>query len=100
MEKCWWLSGHKRSVHRRRQLDNVWARLDRTLLFLLACPIHSDSIPLTSWLQLINAREKAEKVVISKDKVIYSTEKDLAEQDIEAADWMGRLRQREEDRSR
>eukprot|EP00850_Spirogloea_muscicola_P011054 SM000067S20331 [mRNA] locus=s67:471470:475533:+ [translate_table: standard] len=42
---------------------------------------------------LINAREKAERLEIGSDRIIYSTEKEVSEQDVDAADFDRRLRE-------
>eukprot|EP00245_Coleochaete_scutata_P013752 TRINITY_DN569_c0_g1_i1.p1 TRINITY_DN569_c0_g1~~TRINITY_DN569_c0_g1_i1.p1 ORF type:complete len:569 (-),score=108.19 TRINITY_DN569_c0_g1_i1:162-1868(-) len=45
--------------------------------------------------KLLSARNKAEKTVIGSDRIVYTTEKDLTEQDYEAAEWDQKLRDRE-----
>lgn len=62
------------------------ARLQRALALSKA------SAPLRR--KLSNARAQADRVVIGSDKIIYSTEKDTAEQDLEAAEWEQRFQQR------
>eukprot|EP00850_Spirogloea_muscicola_P002355 SM000009S23484 [mRNA] locus=s9:235986:240104:- [translate_table: standard] len=42
---------------------------------------------------LINARKKAERLEIGSDRIIYSTEKEVSEQDVDAADFDRRLRE-------
>lgn len=44
--------------------------------------------------QLKSAREMAKRTVIGRERVIYSTEKDLAVQDYEAQEWEQRLKER------
>ncbi|GJP81082.1 hypothetical protein CLOP_g11260 [Closterium sp. NIES-67] len=41
--------------------------------------------------KLANAREQARSTVVSEDKVIYTTAKDMAEQDLEAREWERKL---------
>ncbi|CAI5952954.1 unnamed protein product [Closterium sp. NIES-64] len=41
--------------------------------------------------KLANAREQARSMVVSEDKVIYTTAKDVAEQDLEAREWERKL---------
>jgi hypothetical protein len=45
-------------------------------------------------LQLRSARESAKRTVLGRDRIIYSTEKDVSAQDYEAQDWEQRLRER------
>ncbi|KAM7260054.1 hypothetical protein ACFE04_015795 [Oxalis oulophora] len=42
---------------------------------------------LSLWRKLISARDMAQKIVIVQDCIIYSTDKDLFEQDYEAKEW-------------
>ncbi|KAH9315523.1 hypothetical protein KI387_024150, partial [Taxus chinensis] len=42
-----------------------------------------------------SARDMAERTIIGKERIIYSTEKDLADQDYDAKDWERRLRELE-----
>jgi hypothetical protein len=44
--------------------------------------------------KLKSAREMAKRTVIGRERVIYSTEKDLAVQDYEAQEWEQRLKER------
>jgi hypothetical protein len=44
--------------------------------------------------KLKSAREMAKQTVIGRERVIYSTEKDLAVQDYEAQEWEQRLKER------
>ncbi len=44
--------------------------------------------------QLKSAREMAKRTVIGRERVIYSTEKDLAVQDYETQEWEQRLKER------
>ena len=41
--------------------------------------------------QLQSAEQMAEKTVIGSESVIYTTQKDLSDQDYEAAEWKRRL---------
>ncbi|CAI5498210.1 unnamed protein product [Closterium sp. Naga37s-1] len=41
--------------------------------------------------KLANAREQARSTVVSEDKVIYTTAKDVADQDLEAREWERKL---------
>lgn len=59
------------------------ARLQR------ANALSSASAPLRR--KLSNARAQADRVVIGSDKIIYSTETDIGEQDLEAAEWERRF---------
>ncbi|KAG2405096.1 uncharacterized protein HKW66_Vig0043510 [Vigna angularis] len=53
-------------------------------------------LPDTSLRQkLFSARDMAQKTVIGKDQIVYSTEKDLLEQDYEALDWDKKFRELE-----
>ena len=46
-------------------------------------------------MQLISARDMASRTVISKDRIVYSTERDLFEQDYEATEWDKRFQELE-----
>ncbi|GBG72868.1 hypothetical protein CBR_g12587 [Chara braunii] len=46
--------------------------------------------------KLLNARQQAQRITIDKDQIIYTTEKDILEQDLEAVEWERRLREREQ----
>lgn len=43
--------------------------------------------------QLLSARDMAQRTYISKDQIVYSTDKDLYEQDYEASEWDQRFRE-------
>lgn len=43
--------------------------------------------------QLLSAREMAQKTFIGQDRIVYSTDKDLVEQDYEAQEWDKRFRE-------
>ena len=43
--------------------------------------------------QLLSARDMAQKTFIGQDKIVYSTDKDLVEQDYEAQEWDKRFRE-------
>lgn len=45
--------------------------------------------------KLLSARDMARRMVIGSDKIVYSTEKDIADQDYEATDWDKRFRELE-----
>lgn len=45
--------------------------------------------------KLLSARDLSRKTVITPDQIVYSTEKDLSEQDYEAGDWDSRFRELE-----
>lgn len=45
--------------------------------------------------QLISARDMAQKTVIGKDQIVYSTDKDLLEQDYDAREWDKKFRELE-----
>lgn len=45
--------------------------------------------------KLLNARDMAERTVIGKERIIYSTEKDFEEQDYEAREWEKRFQELE-----
>ena len=38
-------------------------------------------------MQLVSARDMAQKTVIGKERIVYSTERDMIEQDYEAEEW-------------
>lgn len=44
--------------------------------------------------KLQSARDSAKRTVLGRDRIIYSTEKDVSTQDYEAQDWEQRLRER------
>lgn len=44
-------------------------------------------------MQLLSARDMAQNTVIGKDRIVYSTDKDMIEQDYEADDWDRRFRE-------
>jgi len=50
---------------------------------------------LCSGFQLFSARDMAQKTVIGKDQIVYSTDKDLLEQDYEAREWDTKFRELE-----
>lgn len=37
--------------------------------------------------QLLSARDMAQRTVIGQDRIVYSTEKDLVDQDYDAREW-------------
>ncbi|XP_020596410.1 uncharacterized protein At5g03900, chloroplastic-like [Phalaenopsis equestris] len=43
--------------------------------------------------QLLNAREMAKRSVIGSDRIVYSTEKDVLDQDYEAKEWDRRFKE-------
>ncbi|KAK9290635.1 hypothetical protein L1049_008808 [Liquidambar formosana] len=43
--------------------------------------------------KLLSARDMAQRTVIGQDRIVYSTERDLFEQDYEAQDWDQRFRE-------
>ena len=45
--------------------------------------------------QLLSARDMARRTVISSDRLVYSTEKDVSDQDLEAREWDRRFRELE-----
>lgn len=45
--------------------------------------------------QLLSARDMAQRTYISRDQIVYSTDKDLYEQDYEASEWDRRFRETE-----
>lgn len=46
-------------------------------------------------IQLLSARDMAQRTVIGKENIIYSTEKDLDEQDYETREWARRFEELE-----
>ena len=46
-------------------------------------------------IQLLSARDMAQRTVIGQDRIVYSTDKDFVEQDYEAQDWDRRFREME-----
>uniref|UniRef100_A0A5B7AIF2 Iron-sulfur cluster biosynthesis family protein n=1 Tax=Davidia involucrata TaxID=16924 RepID=A0A5B7AIF2_DAVIN len=45
--------------------------------------------------KLLSARDMAQRTFIGQDRIVYSTDKDLLEQDYEARDWDQRFREKE-----
>ncbi|KAG2686610.1 hypothetical protein I3843_09G014000 [Carya illinoinensis] len=45
--------------------------------------------------KLLSARDMAQRTVIGQDRIVYSTDRDLVEQDYEAKEWDLRFRERE-----
>ena len=43
--------------------------------------------------QMANAREQAQRVLVSDDNIVYSTARDVDDQAVEAEQWEGKLRQ-------
>ncbi|KAF2307628.1 hypothetical protein GH714_030360 [Hevea brasiliensis] len=43
--------------------------------------------------KLLSARDMAQKTVIGKDRIVYSTDRDIIEQDVEAQEWDRRFRE-------
>lgn len=43
--------------------------------------------------KLLSARDMAQKTVIGPDRIVYSTDRDLVEQDYEAREWDRRFRE-------
>ncbi|XP_065878149.1 uncharacterized protein At5g03900, chloroplastic [Euphorbia lathyris] len=43
--------------------------------------------------KVLSARDMAQRTVIGKDRIVYSTDKDVIEQDIEAKEWERRFRE-------
>lgn len=48
-----------------------------------------------SYLQLLSARDMAQRTFIGKDKIVYSTDKDLIEQDYDKQEWDRRFKELE-----
>lgn len=44
-------------------------------------------------IQLLSARDMAQRTVIGQDRIVYSTDRDLIEQDYEAREWDTRFRE-------
>ena len=44
-------------------------------------------------MQLLSARDMAQKTVIGKERIVYSTERDMTEQNYEADEWDRRFRE-------
>ena len=44
-------------------------------------------------IQLLSARDMAQRTVIGQDQIVYSTDRDLLEQDYEAREWDRRFRE-------
>lgn len=44
-------------------------------------------------MQLLSARDMANRTFIGQERIVYSTEKDLVEQDYEATEWDKRFRE-------
>ena len=44
-------------------------------------------------IQLLSARDMAQKTVVGQDQIVYSTDKDFIEQDYEAREWDRRFRE-------
>lgn len=45
--------------------------------------------------QLLSARDMAQRTFIGQDRIVYSTERDLNEQDYDSQDWDRRLKELE-----
>lgn len=43
--------------------------------------------------QILSARDMAQKTVIGQDRIVYTTDKDIIEQDVEAREWDQRFRE-------
>lgn len=54
-----------------------------------------ESPDLTLRRKLLSARDMARQTVISSDRIVYSTEKDVSDQDVEAREWDQRFRELE-----
>lgn len=52
---------------------------------LMFCPL----------IQLLSARDMAERTVIGQDRIVYSTDRDLVEQEYEAQEWDKQFRELE-----
>lgn len=46
-----------------------------------------------SLIQLLSARDMAQRTVIGQDRIVYSTDRDIIEQDYEAKEWDMRIRE-------
>lgn len=44
-------------------------------------------------MQLLSARDMAQNTVIGKERIVYTTDKDMIEQDYEAEEWERRFRE-------
>lgn len=44
-------------------------------------------------MQLLSARDRANRTIIGQDRIVYSTERDIIEQDYEATEWDKRFRE-------
>lgn len=51
--------------------------------------------PLNNTMQLLSARDMAQNTVIGKERIVYSTDRDLIEQDYEADEWDRRFKELE-----
>lgn len=45
--------------------------------------------------QLLSARDMAQRTFIGKDRIVYSTEKDMYEQDFDTQEWDRRFKEME-----
>lgn len=45
--------------------------------------------------QILSARDMAQKTVIGQDRIVYSTDRDLVEQDLESREWERRFQELE-----
>ncbi|KAJ6364607.1 hypothetical protein OIU76_029548 [Salix suchowensis] len=43
--------------------------------------------------KILSARDMARKTVIGQDRIVYTTDKDIIEQDVEAQEWDQRFRE-------
>ncbi|CAN6991670.1 unnamed protein product [Brassica oleracea var. botrytis] len=73
----------------KRKNDQIESRNKARLQFARAL----ESPDITLGRKLLSARDMAQKTVIGKERIVYSTERDMIEQDYEAEEWDRRFRE-------
>ena len=56
-------------------------------------PLMHNYLDLCPLIQLLSARDMAQRTVIGQERIVYSTDRDLIEQDFEAQEWDKRFRE-------
>lgn len=76
------------------KIDFTFARVELLFTFYVSNWLITNQSCLVC-LQLLSARDMAQKTFIGRDRIVYSTDKDLFEQDYEAQEWDQRFREME-----
>lgn len=64
-------------------IRRLWLNSMAVSIFCIVLAYFENSFPV----QLLSARDMAQRTVIGQDRIVYSTDRDLFDQDYEAQEW-------------